>query len=62
MNWKHMICLNLDQKRSIDEIHRRALDIKSHMQDCDDYTPLKLLEEQAMKAVVMCDECQKKLR
>lgn len=62
MNWKNMICLDVNQKRSCEEIHRRALDIKSHMHDCDDFTPLRLLEEQAMMAVVMCEKCKEKLR
>lgn len=61
MDYKNMIYLDFKQRRSVEEIKQRSLDIKSHMRDCDDFTPLNILTEQAIKAAIMCDHCSRTL-
>ena len=61
MDYKNMIYLDFKQLKSVEEIKQRSIDIKSHMRDCDDFTPLNILTEQAIKAAIMCDHCSKTL-
>lgn len=61
MNWKHNVCVNTEQLRQIEEIDKCRDDVKSQMRDCDDYTRLNVIVEQAKAAVVMCDKCKLKL-
>ena len=61
MNYKNMHYLDCKQLKSIEEIKQRKLDIKTRMRDCQDFTPLNVLAEQAAKAAVMCDNCSKTL-
>ena len=59
MDYKNMIYLNFNKLRTVEEIHKRALDVRQYMVNCQDHSSLAVLEEQAIKAAIMCDHCSR---